>query len=313
MGVWSIAGICTGLGTGLTSLIGWRSLLGVAEAGGIPATGKAIRLHLRPEERAIGTGMNQAALSLGLIIAPPLTVWIASLSNWRTSFIVTGLLGLLWIPLWRMVAPPEPNVRESGGFSMPKIARDSRLWRFASASALSLFLLTLWSNWTILMLTDIAGTTLERAAWLAAIPPLFATAGGLTGGWLSFRLIKAGREPFAARRLACLIASIGAISAAGAASVDSDFLMTALISASWFFVAAFSVNMYAIPLDVFDSANAAFAISALTFAYGIMQAIVSPMIGRAAETVGYAPVCIIAAFTPLAAWLILQTTASRAS
>ena len=43
VGVWSCAGIATGFSRGLAGLAGCRAVLGVAEAGGIPAAGKAIR------------------------------------------------------------------------------------------------------------------------------------------------------------------------------------------------------------------------------------------------------------------------------
>ena len=49
------AGIATGFTRGLGGLMGCRAVLGVAEAGGIPAAGKAIHQYLRPAERAWAT------------------------------------------------------------------------------------------------------------------------------------------------------------------------------------------------------------------------------------------------------------------
>ena len=44
-------------------------------------------------------------------------------------------------------------------------------------------------------------------------------------------------------------------------------------------VAAFSVNMYTLPLDTFGGARAAFAVSILVAAYGAVQALISPAFG----------------------------------
>ena len=96
VGLWSFAGIGTGFTTGLAGLAGCRGILGLAEAGGIPAAGKAIHQYMLPAERALGNAMNQAAVSLGLVLAPPIATAIAVRSGWRHVFIVTGLLGLLW-------------------------------------------------------------------------------------------------------------------------------------------------------------------------------------------------------------------------
>ena len=105
VGLWSCAGIATGFTRGLGGLVGCRAVLGVAEAGGIPAAGKAIHQYLRPPERALGNAVNQAGVSLGAILAPPLATWIALRYGWRMAFVVTGILGLVWIPAVELDAP----------------------------------------------------------------------------------------------------------------------------------------------------------------------------------------------------------------
>jgi predicted MFS family arabinose efflux permease len=88
-------------------------------------------------------------------------------------------------------------------------------------------------------------------------------------------------------------------------------LAVAGISLSFFSVAAFSVNMYSMPLDVFPPDRAAFAISLLVSAYGAMQAVTSPVLGAVVDRYGYTPVCVAASIMPLAAFAILKRTESR--
>ena len=54
---------------------------------------------------------------------------------------------------------------------------------------------------------------------------------------------------------------------------------TAIISVSFFFALAGSVNIYAIPIDLFGAARSGMGIAALVFAYGVMQTAISPLIG----------------------------------
>src|SRR5208283_1085067 len=82
VGFWSCAGIATGFTTGLGGLVGCRATLGMAESAGIPSAGKAIYAYLRPAERALGNAINQAGVSLGAILAPPLATWIAVRNGW---------------------------------------------------------------------------------------------------------------------------------------------------------------------------------------------------------------------------------------
>jgi len=306
IGVWSIAGILTGLSRGMTSLVAWRTLLGVAEAGGIPAAGKAIQRFLRPEERAFGNSLNQVAVSLGIILAPPLSLAIGLRWDWRAAFVVTGLLGLFWIPLWRWIEPRggEPEAKRARW--TPEILRDRRVWLFAGANAVSMVLYSLWTTWTVLFLSESVHVPLAEAGWYAAIPPVFATAGGLAGGWASYRAMKTGLPAIPARLRACLAASLLALVTGALPWAHGAIAATAGISVSFFAVSAFSVNMYSMPLDVFAPRHAAFAISLLTSSYGAMQAIVSPIIGAVIDGYGYGPVCVAASLTPLAAYAILR-------
>lgn len=306
IGAWSVAGICTGLSNGMASLVAWRTVLGVAEAGGIPAAGKAIQRYLRPEERALGNSLNQMAVSLGIILAPPLSLAIGLRWSWRAAFVVTGILGLLWIPLWRWTEPRVDEPKGERARWTPEILRDRRVWIFAIANAVSMILYSLWTTWTVLFLTESVGVPLADAGWYAAVPPVLATAGGLAGGWASYRAMKAGLPAIPARLQVCLAASVVALATAVLPWTHHALAATTIISVSFFAVSAFSVNMYSLPLDVFAPRHAAFAVSLLTSSYGAMQAIASPIIGAVIDEYGYAPVCLATSVTPLAAYAILR-------
>src|SRR5207244_2771168 len=62
--VWSAVGIGTGFAGSFLALILCRALLGFAEAGGVPATGKGFAMYLAPKDRAIGTALNQVGLTI---------------------------------------------------------------------------------------------------------------------------------------------------------------------------------------------------------------------------------------------------------
>lgn len=314
VGLWSCAGIATGVTRGLGGLVGCRAALGAAEAAGIPGAGKAIHQYLRPAERALGNAVNQAGISLGLILAPPVATYLAVRAGWRQAFVITGILGLIWIPVWqwasrRASAAPAPKLDASSGGAM---LRDRRLWAFVTANGLSMIGYSLWTNWTTLFLVEVHGLTLVQAAWYAWIPPVFAAIGGAAGGWLSLRLIDHGVAALGARFRVCLAAGIVSLATAAIPLAPSPAWASAGISLSIFAVSAFSVNMYTMPLDAFGGARAAFAVSILVSSYGAVQAIVSPAFGRVIDVFGYAPLAVTAALTPLAACAVLRATRSIA-
>ena len=311
VGLWSCAGIATGFTSGLAGLAGCRGVLGFAEAGGIPAAGKAIHQYMLPAERALGNAMNQAAVSLGLILAPPIATAIAVRNGWRHAFVVTGVLGLLWIPLWiwvsrRIPAPPAPKASLNPG---PGLLGDRRLWAFVVANALSMIPYSLWTNWTTLYLVDVQHMTMLQAAWYAWIPPVLAAAGGFAGGALSRRWMNFGMAAITARFRVCLLASALALVAAAIPLSPGPIWACVEISISFFSVAAFSVNMYSLPLDTFGGARAAFAVSMLTASAGA-AGLISPFFGRLIDLHGYGPVMGIAAVMPLAGCATLKLTRS---
>jgi len=319
IGVWSCAGIATGFTRGLGSLLACRSVLGAAEAAGIPAAGKAIHLYLRPPERALGNALNQAGVSVGAILAPPVAAWIAVNYGWRHAFVFTGALGLVWIPVWNFVArkapPPAAPVPKSGIPSFPTtILRERRLWAFVAANALSMVGYSLWTNWTTQYFVDRHHLTGSQAARYAWIPPLIAMGGGFAGGWLSLRIMRLGVPAPAARFRACLAAAGLSLITAAIPAAPTAAWACAGISVSFFAVSAFSVNTYTLPLDAFGGGGpgspAAFAISMLVASYGAVQFVISPVFGALIDRHGYAPVTTFTALTPLAACLVLWATRS---
>ena len=311
IGLWSLAGIATGFTRGLTGLVACRACLGLAEAGGIPAAGKAMHEYLAREERALGNGLNQAAVFVGAILAPPVATWFAVRYQWRAAFVATGIAGLLWIPLWNFVARSAPPAQQSKTEPVARslaILRDPRMWGFMLANALSMVTYSLWSNWTTLYLVEVNRLTFVDAAYFAWLPPLAAMLGGFAGGWLSFYWARCGLEPVAARVRVCFACAMAGLVAILIPLAPSSAWSVAGISMSILAVSAFSVNLYTMPLDVYQGARAAFAISLLVSAYGAMQAVVSPALGAIIDRYGYTPVCAIASVTSLAAYAALRAT-----
>jgi ACS family hexuronate transporter-like MFS transporter len=311
IGLWSLAAISTGLTRGLGSLVACRAWLGLAEAGGIPAAGKAIHEYLAPPERALGNGLNQAAVFLGAILAPPAATWLAVRYQWRTAFMVTGVAGLLWIPLWNAIARRVKAPSASAGepfWRTLEILRDTRMWGFILANAISMVTYSLWSNWTTLYLVEVRRLTFVQAAYFAWLPPLGAMLGGFAGGWLSFRWAKNSIDPVEARGRVCRLCAALGVAAITIPLAPSAAWAVAGISLSILAVSAFSVNLYTMPLDVYGGARAAFAVSLLVSAYGAMQTVASPALGAVVDRYGFAPLCVIASVASIAAYAMLRAT-----
>jgi ACS family hexuronate transporter-like MFS transporter len=315
VGLWSMVGAATGLVGTMSGLVLCRALLGFAEAGGVPATGKGFALYLPPENRALGGALNGMGLAIGGVSAPLLVEALFPVYGWRAAFVVSGLLGILWLPLWLWIsakAPPIEQPKNQAKVSAGDILRDRRLITLVIANILAMTVYSLWTNWTTVFLVSAHGISREEAnlqfAW---IPPIFATAGGLFGGWIAQRMIRAGVDVVKARLRIATFAAVCALTTGLASIAPGAGLATAAICVSNAAILCLSVNYYALPLDMFGASRAAFATSMLTGVYGLMQTLISPIIARWSESIGWEPVCFGMAALPVISSLLLRTAFRR--
>ena len=106
--LWSVAGSATAWTRSFSGLLACRTVLGAAEAAGIPASGKANATYLEPRELALGTAFNQVGITLGSVAAPLLVTLMQPRYGWRSTFALCGALGFLWIPLWLFTSKRVP-------------------------------------------------------------------------------------------------------------------------------------------------------------------------------------------------------------
>lgn len=315
----SLTGAATGLAMSFRALLGIRTAFGVSAAAGLPLFGKANAMYLEPSERAFGTAMNQIGISLGGALAP-LIVAALTVRNygWQMSFFVCGALGFVWVPVWWFVAKKAPAKEmapaEQGAASLKELLRDKRVWGLAVGTLFIMSLYSLWTNWTTLYFVEVWKMTAEEAnrdfAW---IPPVAGTVGGFFGGWLAYRAIRVGTDVVAARlRVSWLCAGFVLLTAA-IPMMPNKGLAAMAVSVSYFWTVCISTNLYALPIDLFGPRRAAFGVAVLTFAYGLFQFFVSPVIGAMVDHGRFTAVCVTMSVLPLAGVGVLQFTTREKS
>src|SRR5476651_650389 len=98
--LWSLAGIATSL---VNTVVGFqivRGALGLAEAGNFPAAIKTVAEWFPKKERALATGIFNSGTNIGAIITPLSVPFIVVNWGWQWAFVITGLLGFVWLIFW---------------------------------------------------------------------------------------------------------------------------------------------------------------------------------------------------------------------
>jgi ACS family hexuronate transporter-like MFS transporter len=101
--IWSGAAIAHFFARTVWSFGFWRAVLGFGEAGNWPGAAKTVGEWFPVRERALGMGIFNTGAAVGGALSPPIIAWLASAYGWRATFLITGVLGFLWLALWLAV------------------------------------------------------------------------------------------------------------------------------------------------------------------------------------------------------------------
>jgi MFS transporter, ACS family, glucarate transporter len=97
---WSLFTLCTGLATGIVSLVAIRFLFGLAEAGVFPQATRALHNWTQPRERGLALGLLNMGSRLGAAFGLVLSPISVERLGWRQSFVGLGIVGAIWAAIW---------------------------------------------------------------------------------------------------------------------------------------------------------------------------------------------------------------------
>ncbi|MEU1304655.1 MFS transporter [Streptomyces shenzhenensis] len=211
---WSVATAATFLTRGFASVLGARLALGAAEAPSYPANNALVTKWFPSSERARATSVYIAGQFIGLAVALPLLSLIVASFGWRSVFVFTGMLGIVFVVLWLRLArdtPPAdgPEAARAPESAKARISRSDvryllsrkRLWGLYISQFCSNGVMWFFLTWFPTYLVEAKGITFIRAGFMGMVPYLAALCGVLLSGWWSDRLLRSGVSTTRARKV----------------------------------------------------------------------------------------------------------------
>ncbi|HWB62001.1 MAG TPA: MFS transporter, partial [Chitinophagales bacterium] len=101
--IWSLAGLLNSIVGSVRGLSAVRFMLGIGESGNFPSAVKAVAEWFPKKERSLAAGFFNAGANVGIILTALAVPYITIHYGWRAAFMLTGLLGLVVLALWRWV------------------------------------------------------------------------------------------------------------------------------------------------------------------------------------------------------------------
>lgn len=253
----------------------FRALLGVGEAGNWPGATKAVAEWFPVRERALGQGIFGAGASLGSIIAPPLVAFLYAWVGWKTTFILIGALGFIWVVPWLIIyksgpdthpwiTPEERDYILKGQISaverqaeyVPSLAQLLKHRQSWGVIAARFFIDPIWwlfVAWLPLYLNERFHFDVKQIGLFGWVPYVGAGIGALLGGWLCGRLLQRGWSVNRARKsvigfgLAVMFPAL-----LFSATADTPLMAVLSIAVILFGFQAAVTNIQTLPSDFFS-------------------------------------------------------------
>lgn len=310
--VWSIASGLHGLMDSFYQLLFFRFLLGVGEGGCFPAAAKTVNELFEKKERGFANGVAIGGSAMGAVLAPPLTIWLSNEMGWRWSFIIPGVIGVIWVIFWviipwskkRVEVAPVPVARK---IQVPffKILANKYAWVFLVIRFLLDPVFYFIMFWIPKYLNEERHVSFDEIGRLLWIPFLALGLSNMIGGYLSDKIVKAGFSINKARKIVMGIAAfltLGAMFVQGVSSVGWAIgLMSLLMFAHGFWITNYITSIS----DVFGNEATSTVVGLSGTAGAIAGIIVNPLIGLVVQNFSYTPLWIICGLMYPLAFLIL--------
>jgi ACS family hexuronate transporter-like MFS transporter len=288
-GLWSLAGLLTGLATSVSMLVGFRLLLGAGEAFNWPCALKVTNALLPPEDRPLANGIFSSGAAVGALVAPVIVTLITVYFSWRAAFVATGAAGGLWVLAWLWFTRGSSEQLKGSSFPLKKVFRVMvrillmpEFWVLAVSAVIINSVNYYLADWIPLYLKTSRGFSFARGNFLSIVVYGGSSVGNILVGVLVQRLVAHGMSTMSAKRWALFASCVLMLSAIPAGLTSHRYLAVICLALTGMGVAGFLVIYLTLVQDL-EPAYVGVSSGLLgglgNFAYGY----VSPYIGLLAD------------------------------
>ena len=327
---YSVVSLMTSLANGLSSFALFRFLLGAGESANWPGASKAVSEWFPKRERGLAAAFYDSGSSVGGAVAPFLILPVYSRWGWRVAFIIPGLLGFLWLIVWRWLYHlPKDHPRisdaersmilvetlEAQTAGKPRLRwRDllklPQTWGTIISKGLTDPVWFFVTDWFPIYLVA-KGISLKSGLLAVWVPFLAADLGNFFGGGVSGYLIRRGWSLGVARKALVVFGGVGVLLLIPTIFTVNLYLIALLFGLATFSYASFSTIANVLPTDLYRSDSVASVSGLSGTGAGIGTIIAFELIGhlsdarQASGTHSFDPIVIVAGVIPFIGMILV--------
>src|SRR5438552_1441311 len=327
---YSVVSLLTSLANGLSSFALFRFLLGAGESANWPGASKAVSEWFPKRERGLAAALYDSGSSVGGAVAPFLILPVYFRWGWRIAFVIPGMLGFLWLIVWRkMYHLPQDHPRigdaerrmilaetqEGQADGKPRLRwRDllklPQTWGTIISKGLTDPVWFFVTDWFPIFLVA-KGISLKSGLLAVWVPFLAADLGNFFGGGVSGYLIRRGWSLGVARKALVVFGGVGVLLLIPTIITANLYLIALLFGLATFSYASFSTIANVLPTDLYRSDSVASVSGLSGTGAGIGTIIAFELIGhlsaarQASGTHSFDPIVIVAGVIPFIGMILV--------
>jgi sugar phosphate permease len=297
-----LATIWAGFVGGLAALFMSRLALGIGEGPAFPTATRALANWMRPDQRAFAQGLTHAFSRAGNALTPPLIAVVVVSFSWRDSFVLLGVVALIWSVVWFVYFRDDPRTHsqitpeELMGLPPATVVatRKSVPWgpllkRMMPVTMTDFcygWILWLYLNWLPSFFLHEFNMNIKKSALFAAGVFLAGVVGDTVGGFLSDHILRKTGDVGKARVSVIVLGFLGSFCFMLPIVFFHGLTVVATcLSFAFFFAELIVAPIWAIPMDIAPEFSGS-ASGFMNFGFG-MAGIISPVVfGYAIDLTG---------------------------
>ncbi|WP_293669503.1 MFS transporter [uncultured Parabacteroides sp.] len=313
VGFWSLATALHALSTNAFHFGLFRFLLGIGEGGCFPGAIKAVIEWVPKQKHAIANGIAIGGSAIGAVVAVPLCAFTLNYTNWRVLFLISGILGLIWVLFWLRITSRHANDRNiKPKAASPSLKTSDFIELLKNRDALLFILIRFlldpifyfYMFWIPKYLNESKGLSLDLIGNILWIPFLALGIANVIGGWLSDKIQQRTGNTNRARKISMGLAATLTFPVLLVGILDSSTLIIIVMSLAFFAHGIWITNYITSIGDVFGINKSSTVVGLSGTAGAISSFIVNPLMGLVIANYTYTPLWVYSGIMYPVAFLI---------
>lgn len=268
---WSICGVLVGFAGYLPAtaafvvIFGLRLLSGLAQSPVFPGNGRIVAAWFPTAERGRASAIFNSSQYFALVLFAPILGWITHTRGWRECFWFLGTLGFILSLVWfkvihgvkshpRISQREIDHIEQGGGLTNidPEGSTQTKPANKLTWAAIKMLLsnrmlvgiyigqycittLTwFFLTWFPVYLSQARHMSIMKVGMMAALPALCGSIGGILGGVVSDKLLRAGHTLTFSRKAPIVAGMLLSITMIGCNYTDTQWVVMVLMSLAFF-------------------------------------------------------------------------------